>query len=147
MKKSLITLLLLVGGLAAAKPVDMPTARRVAETLLRRAVVDATPATFTHCYLFTGADGKGFALIAGDDCSRPVLAYSATGHFFPTDSSLTTHHSIRRSRSTSPTGSMATSAISPPSPRPASPRNVCRRNGKACCRPNAIRRATPPWRP
>ena len=93
MKKSLITLLLLVGGLAAAKPVDMPTARRVAETLLRRAVVDATPATFTHCYLFTGADGKGFALIAGDDCSRPVLAYSATGHFFPTDSSLTTPHS------------------------------------------------------
>ncbi len=89
MKKSLITLLLLLAaGLAVAKPVDLSPARRVAETLLHKAVVDATPAGFTHCYLFAGADGRGFALVAADDCVRPVLAYSPDGQFFPSDSSL-----------------------------------------------------------
>lgn len=69
----------------SAKPVLPATAQRVAENLLRKQVVDVTPATFTECYLFAAADGKGFALIAADDCVRPVLGYSPDG-VFSTDS-------------------------------------------------------------
>lgn len=81
-KTVLLTLSTLFLALTAwAKPVDPAVARHAAETLLRKAMVDATPSTFTDCYLFTGADGQGFALIAADDCVRPVLGYSPTGTF------------------------------------------------------------------
>lgn len=66
---------------AGAKPVDPAVARHAAAVLLRKPVVDATPADFTDCYLFAGADGQGFALIAADDCVRPVLGYSLSGTF------------------------------------------------------------------
>jgi hypothetical protein len=48
---------------------------------LQKQVVDATPDSFTECYLFVGTDGTGFALIAADDCVRPVLGYSLSGTF------------------------------------------------------------------
>lgn len=67
-----------------AKPVDPDRARTVAARLLQKEVVDVTPPLFTECYLFAGADGQGFALIAADDCVRPVLGYSPTG-IFPTE--------------------------------------------------------------
>ncbi len=65
-----------------AKPVDKAAATSLATRLLNKAVVDATPSQFTGCLLFTDADGKGFALIAADDCVRPVLAYSPDGSWY-----------------------------------------------------------------
>ncbi len=76
-----ITLLLLAVGIAGAKPVNHLEAQHVAENLLHKVVVDATPANFSQCYLFAGADGKGFVLVAADDCVRPILAYSPDSHF------------------------------------------------------------------
>ena len=88
LKKLILTaLLLLVAGVTGAKPVDPSVARRVAENLLHKSVINATPADFSQCYLFAGADGKGFVLVASDDCVRPILAYSHDGQFFPNDSS------------------------------------------------------------
>ena len=83
MKKFFLSILLLAlsAGMAMAKPVDPAVARVAAAHLLQKAVFDATPASFTECYLFVGADGKGFALIAADDCVRPVLGYSLSGTF------------------------------------------------------------------
>ena len=85
MKKT-ITLLTLIAlsTLAWAKPVDLATAKRVAQAVLHKEVVDATPVFLTQCHLLVGADGTGFALVAADDCVRPLLAYSPTG-LFPTD--------------------------------------------------------------
>ena len=74
-------MLALSAGMAMAKPVDPAVARMAATHLLQKAVSDVTPASFTECYLFVGADGKGFALIAADDCVRPVLGYSLSGTF------------------------------------------------------------------
>lgn len=76
-----LTLLMLTIGTAGAKPVDPAVARRVAENLLRKTVVDATPADFSQCYLFIGADSNGFVLVSADDCVRPVLAYSRSERF------------------------------------------------------------------
>jgi len=87
LKKLILTAFLLLLAVATgAKPVDTSVAQRVAENLLHKTVIDATPADFSQCYLFTGADGKGFVLVAADDCVRPVLAYSPDGCFFPQDS-------------------------------------------------------------
>ena len=74
-------MLMLSAGMALAKTVDLAVARVAAAHLLQKEVFCATPETFTECYLFVGADGKGFALIAADDCVRPVLGYSLTGTF------------------------------------------------------------------
>ncbi|MGX8712404.1 MAG: C10 family peptidase [bacterium] len=70
-------------SLSHAKPVDLSTAQRAAENLLQKTVVDATPVQFTECYLFLGVDGQGFALLAADDCVRPILGYSLIGSFPP----------------------------------------------------------------
>ena len=64
-----------------AKPVDKAVAARYAAQVLHKAVVDVTPQQFTECYLFVGVDNKGFALIAADDCVRPLLAYSLGGQW------------------------------------------------------------------
>ncbi len=86
MKKTLLALILTlcVAAMVQAKPVSRDAAARVAAQALRKPVVDATPKQFTECYLFVGTDGKGFVLLAADDCVRPVLAYSPDG-LFPTD--------------------------------------------------------------
>ena len=90
MRKFLLITALLTGIFSnfltlQAKPVDKATAAQMAARVLNKAVADATPTQFTECYLFTGADGKGFVLMAADDCVRPVLAYSLDGTFDPTD--------------------------------------------------------------
>ena len=72
---------LLLSVTALALPVDRQTASKTASALLHKQVVDATPAFFTECYLFVGADGKGFALVAADDCVSPILGYSLNGSF------------------------------------------------------------------
>lgn len=81
MKKKLILCILvammsLFAARIEANPVDISTAASIAAKILNRAVVDVTPQRFTECYLFAGADGKGFVLMAADDCVRPVLGYS-----------------------------------------------------------------------
>lgn len=70
--------------LADAKPVERATAQRIASHILQKNLVDATPGSFTQCYLFTATDGKGFVLVSASDCVRPLLAYSHT-ETFPTD--------------------------------------------------------------
>ena len=69
----------LMMGAAAAKPVTPDQAMRVAERFLggRSLQVEQLDAMF----LVTPTDGKGFVLVAGDDCVLPVLAYSYTAHF------------------------------------------------------------------
>lgn len=85
MKKiTIMTALTLVVLTAEARPVDPPTARRAAEQLLGRPVVDATPKHFTECYLMTAVDGNGFVLLPADDRIRPLLAYSHEASF-PTE--------------------------------------------------------------
>ena len=79
MKKTVTLLALLLAiSLAGAKPVTPETAQRAAENLLGRAVVDVTPKDLTECYLFHGADGQGFVLLAADDAAAPILGYSQT---------------------------------------------------------------------
>ena len=34
-------------------------------------------------YVFNVVDGEGFVIIAGDDCVKPILAYSTTGQYDP----------------------------------------------------------------
>lgn len=86
MKKTLLSFVTLLACVTLqAKPVDYSVLLRVAQQVLQRNdVVDVTPSTYTECKLFAGADGRGFALIAADDCVRPVLAYSRDG-YFPTE--------------------------------------------------------------
>ncbi len=83
MKRYFLSILLLLcfPAVMQAKPVDKAVAGQVASQVLKKQVVNATPADFTECYLFIGADGKGFALVSADDCVRPLLAYSIDGTF------------------------------------------------------------------
>ncbi len=39
----------------------------------------------TDYYVFNVKNGEGFVVIAGDDCVRPILAYSTTGKYNPND--------------------------------------------------------------
>ena len=81
--KRIITFVALLAtvGMAAAKPVTVETARRAAENVLGRAVVDITPKCLAECYLFQGADGRGFVLLSADDIARPLLGFSETSTF------------------------------------------------------------------
>lgn len=83
---TIVAALVLAAGLTTrmeAKPVDKATAASIAARVLNKTVVDATPVRLDGCFLFTGADGKGFVLLAADDRIRPVLAYSPDGSFDP----------------------------------------------------------------
>ncbi len=81
-------MLALLGVAAMAKPVDVATARRVADTYMgamgmrnTAALVDITAQTsFTEFYVFAAEEG-GFVLVSGDDCVVPVLGYSTTSRF------------------------------------------------------------------
>ena len=91
MKKTILFAALLATGLmAVAKPVDPAEARRIAAHVLGRDVVDATPKHYSECYLFTGADGRGFVLLSADDCTEPLLGYSLTS-VFRTDVEMPSH--------------------------------------------------------
>ncbi len=83
MKKIFLSIIavLVIAAEVQAKPVGRDVAARLAGNVLQKQVVDATPAAFTECYLFVGADGKGFALVSADDCVRPLLGYSMEGSF------------------------------------------------------------------
>ena len=62
-----------------AKPVDPTMAVQVARRYLSQAELTVT--ALPEMYLVAPADGKGFVLVAADDCVRPVLAYSPTETF------------------------------------------------------------------
>ena len=90
MKKTgfFLTIMFLLTGLAAARPVDVAMARRVAETYMQAqgmrntaSLVDVTAETpFTAFYVFAAPEG-GFILVSGDDAVIPVLGYSVTSRF------------------------------------------------------------------
>lgn len=66
-----------------AKPVEVATARRVAERLLNTAdLVDRTEElAIDELYLFSPADGHGFVVVAADDCAMPVVGWSPKTEF------------------------------------------------------------------
>lgn len=85
---ALLCLMLATAIGAAAAPVDVQKAMRAAQNYMTLnggsgvSLVDITATTpFNEFYLFAGSDGKGFVLVAGDDCVVPILGYSATGTF------------------------------------------------------------------
>lgn len=84
MKKScLIAIIMLAVAPAMASPVAPATAQRVADhfwqsALGGRGTLQPVEWQYGHLYLFTSAQG-GYVMVAGDDCVRPILAYSANG--------------------------------------------------------------------
>ena len=89
MKRTIIfSLLLALSLVAMARPVSQDAARRVAQAWMQgqgmknpAALQDITAQTpFTEFYLFA-APGGGFVIVSGDDCVRPVLAYSVETRF------------------------------------------------------------------
>lgn len=86
-----LAFLLTVNLFVQAKPVDPAVLRLAAERVLGRPVVDATPASWSECRLYHGADGRGFVMLSADDCATPLLAYSTAGSF-PTDPALMPEH-------------------------------------------------------
>lgn len=67
---------------SSAKPVSSSTAIRVAQNVLHRVDLrDITPSTVSQYYIFVGSDDHGFAIVAADDCSMPLLAYSTAAPF------------------------------------------------------------------
>ena len=78
---------LLLTGAVRAEKVLPETAATVAHNFMERQGAKAQ-LTLMDCgvgemYLFAATDG-GFVLVAGDDCARPILAYSLTSRFADT---------------------------------------------------------------
>lgn len=75
----IFVVLLSVGG-TKALPVDSQRARQAAESFWQaqgaRGVLAERATEFTHLHLFV-SDKGGFVVVSGDDCARPVLAWSA----------------------------------------------------------------------
>ena len=66
-------------AVAAAKPVSPRQAADVASAFFPNE--DLAIAEIGDIYLFTPVNSKGFVLVAGDDCVRPVLAWSPSDNF------------------------------------------------------------------
>ena len=98
MKKLFLTLCLIVvaiGGMDAG-PVDQQKAQLLgakflgttaiseknADIQLRLASIVADRGVADY-YVFNVSNGEGFVIMAADDCVKPILAYSTTGHFDP----------------------------------------------------------------
>lgn len=89
----LLLIMLLAVHSTFASAVDSVRARAIAENFLLKVaendggelgngLVNATGDTpFQNIYLFVGADGHGFVLVAADDVSVPILGYSRTSVF------------------------------------------------------------------
>lgn len=86
--------LLLLLNWAFSNPVSPARAQQSAETFWQQsgcAVRSCIPANtlvnitaqtgFSHLYIFTNAGG--FVILSGDDCAKPILAYSTSGSFNP----------------------------------------------------------------
>ena len=99
MKKLFFTLCLLaVIGSLMAGPVDQQKAQKVGAKFLSTTALSEKNADIqldlvsvaanrdvTDFYVFNVTNGEGFVIVAGDDCVRPILAYSTTGQYDPND--------------------------------------------------------------
>ena len=93
---------LLIAGLMAivmglqAGPIDQQKAQKVGAKFLSTTAVSQKNADIqlnlvsvaanrdaTDYYVFNVSNGEGFVIVAGDDCAKPILAYSTTGQFDP----------------------------------------------------------------
>ena len=90
----IIGLVLLMNLGALCHPVSPTKAQQLAETFWQQSgcaarsgisantLVDITAQTeFSHLYIFSNAGG--FVILSGDDCAKPILAYSTHGGFNP----------------------------------------------------------------
>ena len=75
-----------------ARPVSAPMARKAAENYMQLqsgkkvALTDITASTpYRQFYIFAGAEGQGFVLVAADDCVTPIIGYSTTNAFVTKD--------------------------------------------------------------
>ena len=101
MKKLFLSLCLLaaVGSLMAG-PVDQQKAQKLGAKFLSTTAISQKNADIqlnlvsvaidmqrgsTDYYVFNVKDGEGFVIIAGDDRVKPILAYSTTGKYDPSD--------------------------------------------------------------
>ena len=95
MKKIFLSIgLVLLVNWALCNPISPVKARHLAETFWQQsgcatrssisanALADITAQTeFSHLYIFSHANG--FVILSGDDCAKPILAYSTSGGFEP----------------------------------------------------------------
>ena len=82
MKRILSLILLVVAAATAmARPVDVQRALRLVEEHFFAPAHCVSPVEWTELYVFAPIEGEGFVIVAGDDCARPVLAYSYTNSF------------------------------------------------------------------
>ena len=98
MKKLFLSLYLiaaLIGSLMAG-PIDQQKAQKVGAKFLSTTAVSeknadirlslvsvAADRSATDYYVFNVSNGEGFVIVAGDDCVKPILAYSTTGQYDP----------------------------------------------------------------
>lgn len=102
MKRILLSILVLSLSLSLiGNPIDENTAKQLAQNFWKennimgvkgdkvfkkkmdnaRFVNIATQCGYTEFYIFNNKDGKGFVIIAADDCVTPILAYSYENNF------------------------------------------------------------------
>ena len=92
----IIGLILLMNLGALCNPISPEKAQQLAETFWQQsgcaarsgisadALTNITAQTaFSHLYIFSNA--SGFVILSGDDCAKPILAYSTSGGFNPED--------------------------------------------------------------
>ena len=98
MKKFFLTLCLVavaIGGMNA-DPIDQQKAQKLGAKFLGttaigeknaniqlRLAATITDRGVADYYAFNVSNGEGFVIVAADDCVKPILAYSTTGHFEP----------------------------------------------------------------
>ena len=97
MKKQLFLIGFLVASIGLmAGPVDQQKAQKMGAKFLSTTAVSEKNADIqlglasvaadrgaTDFYVFNVSNGEGFVIVAGDDCVKPILAYSTTGQFDP----------------------------------------------------------------
>lgn len=101
----IVSLLLVIGNMAMAERVDVKVARKVAESAYAQITGGSDLRSFgefslvytasskgsgmrnasadSDYFVFNVGNDQGFVIVSGDDCVRPVLAFSDKGHFDP----------------------------------------------------------------
>lgn len=86
----LITLIVLTISTVWANPIDPNTAKNLAQTFWAQQFAHRGTANFrdvtsevgtSNLYIFNNEAGTGFVIVAGDDCSVPILGYSDENNF------------------------------------------------------------------
>ena len=99
MKKYYLTLCLMaVIGSLMAGPIDQQKAQKLGAKFLSTTILNqknnniqldlvsvAADRDATDYYVFNVKGGEGFVIVSGDDCAKPILAYSTTGTYDPQD--------------------------------------------------------------